>query len=357
MIFRRALNRELTFASLSVAAILFAIVVAILVVRVLGDAASGNIATDAILAFLGFSLVAYLPVLLTVILFAAVLITFTRYFRDNEMVVWLTSGLGLVHWLIPVARFAAPVVLAIAVLSLFLTPWSFRQAAEYRRVMESRDDVSQVAPGVFRESRHADRVYFVEKLGEGEASVGNVFVQSSENDRLGVMVASHGYTERAKNGDKFLVLDDGRRYEGVPGQADYKVTSFSRYALRVEPVEISLANLSPKSLSMRELLSLPHPAHQGEILWRISLPLSALVLALLAVPLAAVTVRAGRSLNIVLAILVYMIYSNLISVAQAWVVEEKARMISALLGVHLLMIATLAFLLYWRSYRRTFRRT
>lgn len=351
MIFRRALNRELTIASASVVTILLAIVVAVLVVRVLGDAASGAITTDAVLAFLGFSLVAYLPVLLVVVLFAAVLITFTRYYRDNEMVVWHATGLGLTSWLGPVARFALPVVLAVAALSLWLTPWSFRQASEYQRIMESRDDVSRVAPGVFRESGHADRVFFVEKIGRGAASVGNVFVQAREEEHTSVMVAATGYTERAENGDKFLVLENGRRYEGQPGRADFRVSEFGSYRVRIQPREASLSHISPKALTVKELLGLPHPVHHGELLWRLSLPVAAMVLALLAVPLSAMTLRAGRSLNIVFAIVVYMIYSNLISVAQAWVVERTVAPIPAFLGVHLFMVGVLVTLVAWRVRR------
>ena len=116
-----------------------------------------------------------------------------------------------------------------------LTPWSQAKSVEYQRLLESRDEVSSVTPGVFRESRSADRVFFVDKLSERDDVVNNVFVQSTQNNRLGVMVAEKGYIETAENGDRFVVLLNGRRYEGAPGTLDYRTVDFDRYALRIEP--------------------------------------------------------------------------------------------------------------------------
>jgi len=349
MIFRKALLRELATAALATFCVLLGIVITMQVVRLLGQAASGAITSAGVVALLGFQLVNYLPVLLSLTLFIAVLMTITRGYRDSEMVVWFSSGVSLTEWIRPVLVFAVPLVFVIGLLSLALSPWAVVKSEELRRQMDSRDDVSAISPGVFRESRQAERVYFVEEVSGTENLVANVFVSSTQHAQQGVMVAARGFQETAENGDRFLVLVNGRRYEGEPGTAEYKVYQFDRYAMRVETLE-SRAPRAPttKSVSTLELLREPVPPNLAELSWRIGLPASALILALLAIPLSFVNPRAGRSMNLVLALLIYMTYSNLLSITQASIAQSRLTLAAGLLGVHVAMLVLLAVLFYRR---------
>jgi len=348
MIFRKSLLRELLTVAAAAFLVLIGISLTTQIVRLLGQAASGYITSESVATLLGFSLVNYLPVLLSLTLFIAVLMTLSRSYRDSEMVVWFSSGVGLTEWIRPVLGFAAPLVVMIAVLSLTLTPWAVSMSEELRRQIEGRDDVAAIAPGMFRESRQADRVYFVEEVPGQQNIVANVFVSSSQLQKQGVMVAARGFTETAENGDRFLVLMNGRRYEGEPGTADYKIYQFERYAMRIESKEAKAARtFTTKSMSTLALLADPQPANLAELSWRIGLPASALLLSVLAIPLSFVNPRAGRSLNLVLALLVYMIYSNLLSIAQAWIAQSRISLATGLWGVHALMLALL-FLMFYR---------
>jgi lipopolysaccharide export system permease protein len=239
-------------------------------------------------------------------------------------------------------------VILIALLSLLLSPWAITKSDEFRGYMDNRDDISQVTPGVFRESKQSERVFFVENVSEEENRVANVFVSSTQHSKTGVMVAKRGFLQTADNGDRFLVLLNGRRYEGVPGSAEYKISEFERYAMRIDAREASASTPSTKSLPTLDLLQDPNPIHRGELAWRIGLPLSALVLALLAIPLSFVNPRAGRSLNLVLAILVYMIYNNVLSIAQAWIAQQRISLPLGLWGVHAAMLLILAMLFFRR---------
>ena len=349
MIFRNALLRELATAAVATFLVLLGIVITMLLVRLLGQAASGAITTTGVVILMGFAIINYLPVLFSLTLFIAVLMTLTRSYRDSEMVVWFSSGVGLGAWIRPVLSFAVPIVLVIATLSLVLSPWAVKNSEELRRRMDSRDDVAAISPGVFRESRRAERVYFVEAVSGNEDLVANVFVSSVQHGKQGVMVAAQGFQETAANGDRFLVLVNGRRYEGEPGEADYKVYEFERYAMRVETVE-SRAPRAPttKSIATIDLLRNPTPPHQAELSWRVGLPMSALILALLAIPLSFVNPRAGRSMNLVLALLIYMAYSNMLSITQASIYQSRLPVAVGLIGVHALMLAVLAALFYRR---------
>jgi lipopolysaccharide export system permease protein len=349
MIFRSALLRELATVAIATFFVLLGIVITMLLVRLLGQAASGAITTTGVAALMGFAILNYLPVLFSLTLFIAVLMTLTRSYRDSEMVVWFSCGLSLTEWVRPVLTFATPVVLIIAALSLALSPWAVTNSEELRRQMDSRDDVSAVSPGVFRESRQAQRVYFVEEISGSANLVANVFVSSVQHGKQGVMVAARGFQETAENGDRFLILLNGRRYEGEPGSADYRIYEFQRYAMRVESID-GRAQRAPttKSVSTLELLRDPTAPHLAELSWRIGLPASALILTLLAIPLSFVNPRAGRSMNLLLALLIYMAYSNLLSITQAYIAQSRISLVLGLLGVHALMLAILLGLFYRR---------
>ena len=348
MIFHRSLIREFSLIALSVVGVLLAIILTRLLILLLGKASSGDVLPEAVLGLIAFGILNYLPVLLGIAVFVAVLLALSRSYRDSEMTVWFTSGLSIAAWVRPVLQFALPVALICALLSLVLSPWSQAQSVEYQRLLESRDEVSSVTPGVFRESRSSDRVFFVDKLSERDDVVNNVFVQSTQNDRMGVMVAKRGFIETAENGDRFVVLLNGRRYEGTPGALDYRTVDFDRYALRIEPREAKRQAPSNKALGTLDLLTEHRPEQVAELHWRLSLPLAVMIMALFAIPLAFVNPRSGRSWNLILAVLVYALYNNLLSIFQAWTAQGRIPGWLGLWPVHLSMVAILAFM-FWRQ--------
>jgi lipopolysaccharide export system permease protein len=348
VIFLRTNLREFTASGVAIFVVLLAITFTSLLIRMLGYAARGRVPADAVFTLIGFGALRYVAVLLSATLFLAILLTLTRAYRDSEMVVWQSSGLSLMRWCVPVLLFSLPIVLAIALLSLYLSPWAMGEMERFRHQLENRDDVSAVAPGVFRESKNADRVFFVEKVSTDLSQVANVFVHSTQNMRQGVMVASRGYVETAENGDRFLVLVHGRRYEGTPGQADYRVTNFERYAVRIEQNEAKTFLPTQRSLTTEALLADPNPINLGELASRIGLPISTVILVLLAIPLSTVNPRTGRSFNLIVAVFVFMIYTNLVSLSQTWISKGKVGWTLGTSAVHLAMFVLLAVLFAWR---------
>jgi lipopolysaccharide export system permease protein len=337
-LFHRSLVGEFAGNGLLVFAVLLGIVVVSQLIRLLSDAVSGRIAVDAVLALLGFSAMNYLPVLLSISLFISILMTVSRSYRDSEMVVWFTSGIGLTRWIKPVLWYAMPVVAVIAALSLVLTPWALLKADQFKNKMESRDDVTAATPGMFRESSQADRVYFIENVDSGSNRISNVFVQSTQNGKIGTMVASRGVQETRENGDRFLVLFNGTRYEGTPGQRDYSIIEFERYAIRIDTAPVKEVRIWVRTMTTPELWRDPQPWNLAELDWRLGLPISAAILSLLAIPLSYINPRAGRSLNLLMALVLYMIYSNMISVTNSWVSQGKLSHGVGLWGIHATML-------------------
>lgn len=313
-------------------------------------AAKGWIPNDAITTMLGFNMIKFLPMILSLSIFLAVLLTLTRWHRDSEMVIWFSSGLGITNWIKPILNFAIPVVIVVTLLSFFVMPWATQKGEDYRVQLKSRDEIASISPGVFKESNGGDRVYFVESFDELGNVVKNIFVQSNQHQKTGVIVASEGNREKVENGDNFLVLEKGRRYEGKPNSAEVSTTEFERYAIRVETKEVAREPDTTQAKSTQALVQKATLADVAELQWRMAIPISALVLVLLAIPLSFVDPRAGRSLNVIFAIVIYVIYNNVLSIFQAWITQGKLNAMIGLWPVHLFFLALTFYMFYRRNH-------
>ncbi len=359
MIFQRAIRREFTQSAAGVFIALFAIMLTTVLIRLLGDAAEGSVAPEAVAALLGFTSMQYTSTLLSLSIFIAILLSLSRSYRDSEMVVWFSGGVSLTAWVRPVLVFIFPLVIAISALTFFVTPWAQTQSAEYRGNLDTRRDTSQVTPGTFMESSSGERVVFVEGMKDDDIHVQNVFVSAMQNQRLSVTMAATGHQEIAPNGDRFIVLENGRRYEIQPDSLEFRIMEYERYAVRVETKEARGIERTPKNTPTMDLIKIDTPKARAELFGRIGIPVSAIILSLLAIPLSFVNPRAGRSANMLLALLTYLLYNNLMTVAEAWVSSGKASFTAALLGIHLSMLCLLPLLFFRRisviSFARFFR--
>lgn len=349
MLYRRALLQELSLTSAGALVILIAIALVTLFIRLLGEAARGELANEAVFGYLGFSLLHFLPVLLSVAVFIGALLTLMRYWRDSEMVIWFNSGMSLGDWVKPVLMFALPMALVLVLLTNAIIPWALNKKSLFKAELLSRDDTSMVLPGVFAESHGGDRVYFVESLNPLTGSLGNVFMQSTDSGKPGVVVATEGAQKKMEDGTRFLVLSKGRRYEGEPGQAEYRIIRFDRYWIRLDPVEVKAREREQniRERSTPDLLKSPESDAKGELAGRFNVPLSLVVVALLAIPLSYVNVRAKRSYGLIVALLLYFIYNNLMSITQSWIAHDKLGLAAGLVAAHLpAVIALAAFYAY-----------
>jgi len=351
MLFKRSLLQELASTAAGAFLILMGIVVAQRAAYYIGVAAKGSLASDAINTLLGFSMIKFQPMLLSLTLFLAVLLTLSRWHRDSEMVIWFSSGLGIASWIRPVLTFAMPIIIVIFGLSLFVTPWATHKGADFADQLKSRDELASISPGVFKESRSSDRVYFVESFDELGNVVKNIFVQTTQHQKLGIIVAAKGHRTTEGNGDNFLVMENGRRYEGKPNTPEFTTTHFERYSIRIEPAEVKQQLPSTQSKDSVELLKNHDPANNAELQWRMAIPISAFVLVLLAIPLSFVDPRSGRSANMMIAILIYIIYNNMLSIMQAWLAQGKLSPLVGLWPVHIFFLLLTVYMFYRRIFQ------
>ncbi len=368
MLFTQSLRKELFASASAVFVTLLTIVLTVSLVRILGQAAAGRADPAAILLLIGLGSLNALPILLSLTVFIAVLLVVGRMYKDSEMSVWFASGVSLTQFLLPVLRFAAPFAVVLLLFSLFIAPWASQQVSELRTRYEQRDDVSRVAPGRFIESSDAQRVFFVETYDEQQRTVTNVFAAAKEmtpqGEKVSVLMASSGRVE-IRDGERYVVLEAGRRYEAIPGAVQYSLMQFDRYALRLESPHFRFQppGADRRMQSAQQLFKDRSPAAQGELLRRLGGVLMLLNLACLAVPLAFVNPRAGRSANLLFALLLYVIYNNFVSFSSTQVSSGKVSLALGLLAVHgaVLLLSWLLVLraqsaarlnpLAWRTWR------
>ena len=346
MIFQRALKRELFSTAAGVFLTLFTITITMMLIRILGQAAKGRVASEDVMALIGFTSLNYKPIILILTGFVSVLLVVTRSYQDSEMVVWFASGLSLTRWLRPVMEFAIPIVVLVTLLGFFVTPWAYRQSAEFRERFEKREDIARISPGKFQESAAAQRVFFVEKMSDDLGKVKNVFINSTKNGEITTVVSQNGTVETNDKGEKFVVLEDGMRYQETPDQSDFRIMEFEKYTAYIAPKgDVTVSDISTRSMTTMELLTDANSKKMGELVWRIGLPFMSVLLMLLAIPLGFVNPRAGRSFNLIIAVLLYMTYSNLSSFIQAYVSQNKLAFGLAWWPLHLI-VALIILLLF-----------
>ena len=261
---------------------------------------------------------------------------------------------GRVHWEDVYKR--QPVAIAVAGLTLVAAPWAYRQIGEYHERFEQRSDLSKVTAGQFAESAGGNRVFFAEDPAKPTDELGNVFARETGPEWLSVLTASSAHSETLPNGDRFLVLGEGHRYDLKPGTPEIRLVHFEKYGLRLEskggddPVASAraAAERSAKARTTPQLMADNTTSSWSQVMWRVSLPLAALNLALLAIPLGAVNPRLGRSGDLLIAGLVGLLYMNLINLSRAWISNGKLSFGVGTVAIHLVVAAFTAFLLMRR---------
>ena len=335
--------REAGLTWLVVTAVLLLILLAARFARYIGQAAAGELPPDVVLQLLGLSALHYLIILVPVALFLALLLALGRLCAESELTAMQAGGLGLRQLCVPVLAVAVPAALVVTLLALEISPWAARQADEVQARGEQSAMFGLVQPGEFRGFDGGRAVFYAR--GADDPFLLDVFVRVlGEDDQEIVIAAQRGELISEGPSSRLLLLHDGYRYHGRPGSAEYQRIRFARHGLRYELPGTGGGD-GRSTLTTAELLRSQRPADSAELHWRLAMPVSVVLLALLAVPLARGAPRQGRSWAILLGILVYLVYSNLLGTGQAWMAAGRLPGWVGLWWVHGLLLALIVGLL------------
>lgn len=350
MLFDSTLRRDLARSFGGTLVVILTIVLTMLLIRSLGEAAGGGVAPQDVVLLLGYVALGQLPLILSLSLFIAVVSTLTRMYRDSEMVIWFASGVTLWRFLRPVTRLTLPVVAVVAALSLLVLPWANQGTAKLRESYQKRSDLSRVAPGQFQTSADGRRVFFVDK-DNADGGVGrNVFILSSQGEVESVTSARAGRIEPGADGERYLVLEDGARTDLDLTKSERLLSRFETYRVIAGERRLgALDNVPPKALDSVTLAQSGQPRLLGELAWRLGLVLAAALLPVLALALSAGNPRRGGSWTLLAALLAFVVYFNLINLGQAWVASSRTGLGAALGGLHGSVLVVALALLWWRD--------
>jgi lipopolysaccharide export system permease protein len=349
MLFDSTLRKELSRSFGGTLVVILTIVLTMMLIRVLGMAAGGQVSPQDVVLLLGYTALGHLPTMLSLSLFVAVVSTLTRLYRDSEMAVWFSSGLSLQRFVLPVLRFAAPVLVAVAALMLVVWPWANRNAVELRARYEQRSDLSRVAPGQFQASRDGQRVFFLDKQ-DGDSAIGHhIFILDQREGRESVTTAQAGQIDTGAEDGRRLVLRHGARTDLDLAGGTRTIARFDHYEVRIgEKAMAQLQDHPPKAVDTLALVSAPTPRALGELVWRVGMVLGAFNLLLWGIGLASGGPRGGNNWVLLVALLGFVVYFNLINLSQAWVGNGKLGPASALLVLHGGLLLGALGLLRWR---------
>lgn len=330
--------------------VILTIELTMLLIRTVGQAASGAVAPQDVVLLLGYVALGQLPIMLTLSLFIAIVVSLGRMYRDSEMAIWFASGVGLSRFVRPVLRMAWPVLVVVALLLLFAWPWGNRNSQDLRDRYQQRSDLSRVTPGVFQTSADGHRVFFVERESADGVNARNVFILSRQDKSESVTSARAGRLETAGD-NRFLVLERGQRNDTHLGNGERTLSSFEGYRVLASERAVRAAESQPpKAVRTIDLIREPNPRHQGELTWRFGLLLGAANLLLLGIGLSAANPRRASNWNLLFALLSFVVYYNFVNLSQAWVASGKVSMGAALVGVHGVAFVVALALLWWRDH-------
>jgi lipopolysaccharide export system permease protein len=343
---QRYVLREVIQTWLAVTGVLVAILVSNQLSRVLGRAAGDEYGRHVVLDLIALGAIMNLSVIVPVGLLLSIVLALGRLYHDSEMAALQGCGFAPARLLAPLFCFAVVIALGLGWLAFVQVPRADQQAQLLRQSAVKEAQFGQLDAGRFRSfiSGGGDGVFYAERV-DREGLLHNVFVRRESEGRIEVALAATATYSRAEpNGTHFVTLFDGRRYEGVPGRSDFRVIEFREHGIPIiEPAETVGGTQDPDTKPTRELIGSNAPSDIAQLQYRVSSPIMALILTLVAVPLSRLRPRQGRYARVGFAIVVYFVYSNLLSAAKVWV--EKGELPPAI-GVWWVHVAILALGMY-----------
>lgn len=353
MILFRYLTREVLTSLSLITSLLFLILMSNEFVHYLNQVAGGKFAASILWELIVLESPRFLAILLPFSLFLAILFTYGRLYADYEMTVLNACGFSLGQ----LTRLSLPFIFLLTFMIAGLNLWLNPFLLSYRNKLLSQSgtaiELQTVQPGSFQQTNGGHRIVYVESISADHKSVKNIFLAQTNPQGLPseitpwtILSANSGYQVISSvNKEPFFVAVDGKRYQGIPGQTEYYITQFLKYGIRID-LDTATANKQQDALSNITLWNASRankPSYFAELQWRLSAPISILLLALLAIPLSRVNPRQGKYLHILPAIVIYIIYLNLLLVGRNWMEKGDISYRWGLWWIHGILILIIIF--------------
>lgn len=347
-IISRYLFSQFAKSSMAVLFVLMVMMLGNTLIKLLEDAADGELASQYIWPLLGLSLVNYLVVFLGVSVYLGIIMAFGRMYKDSEMAAMVSCGVRPWDFIKPILMVTVPVVLTSGFLTLFVVP----NLIAYQSGLNARADQIDVS-SVFKDgefNKVADSVLFTEQKNDDEVlsdkSLNNVFMYRRLKDGSEVIQLANQGEVLPVDEQYELRLYNGAVYESLPDQS-HLIIEYKNASAKLPTGANQSAKTSLEGTPTSKLLGSDNPKYIAELQWRLSLPLAGLLLFILAFPLSHTAPRKGAFSKLAYGVLVYVVYSNLLSYAKTLVESGKVSPMVGMWWAHIpVIIFTLALFAY-----------
>ena len=352
MILRRYIHREIVEKLGWIIGLLLLIITSSRFVRYLADAAAGVLPTDLVFQALLMKMLTTLPKLMPMAVFLAVMLGLSRLARDKELTAVSVSGGAHRVELISVLQFSFMFSLIVFATSFFIAPWAAQNTEQLQARAEVEADTAGITAGKFTEMSKGEQIIYIEQSSSDRSRMENVFLQARQGRQTSVLNSSSaGYETIESSGGKFILFQDGRRYTGDSDSLDYRITRYKTYAVQIEQGEEESEFVKLESLPASTLLGSDSPKHKAELQWRLSFVISSLLLPVLAVGLSRYSLSEQKYMCAFVAVLIYIIYSNMLSVAKTLLKRDEIPAFIGLWWVHLALLALIVLVFQFPGLR------
>ena len=345
-IISKYLLKEALFSFFAVLTVLLLILLGGVFVKLLGKVAEGSIEASLLFPLLFWGSLNSITTLLAVSLFLGLLLTLGGLYKDSEIYALRASGVGDGQLLRPFVLLGISVAVILALLAFWLGPQAERSINYLRNEAAAKLDLGGITPGRFMTLPGQKAVVFAESLDSKTHKLSNIYVfYETENELRVISARSADQVVDVEEGDRYLELEDGQMFMGLPGDDQFTRVSYKKNGVLLADAESTEAEAQTEMLSLTQLWQSDDPVHKAELHWRLSFPVSALVLTLLALPMSYATPRQGRFGKLALAILIYIVYANVLGLGKTWLENGDVPVWLGLWWIHFAFFAVAIYLL------------
>lgn len=355
MILEQYLQREILEKLIWIIVLLVLILTSHRFVDYLEDAAAGRLPGELLLSVLTTKMLAVIPRLLPVAMLLSVILALTRLSGDREIIIMRVAGLGIGFKILSICKISLVYAAVVAVMAFGVSPWAEHEVQLLRQRAQRESDITGITPGRFKEFSDGDRVVYVNEMTADAQAMRGVFLQVRDSDRVGLLTSdSASFTIEQRSGSRYIVFANGHRYLLPREREGYQITSYNKYGQLIDAGDIGASSRRLEGAPTLELLRAAGPEHSAELQWRLAYVIASFLLPLFGIIITRFSFGANRYLALLVAVLIYFIYSNLLSISRTLVIQEALPPWLGLSGAHL-GLAVLMLIMY-RQQQKAFPR-
>lgn len=334
---KQYLRKQCLVSSGTVLLVLFTLMVGTLFASTLRLVARGVLPAELLFIELALRSVDVFSILLPVSFFLGVMMSLGQLYRNQELIIYHAAGISLKNVMKALAPLAFLLAVLMMLVSLLVAPYAAKTSSELIDKANKKASLMGLVEGKFQSFYGNDSVIYVERIDVGSNRVENVFANINYPDRIDTLTAEYGY-QLEENGNRYMALFNGYRNEGKPGTKEYRLTRFERNDIRLPEIDSRVDSIDEKAKDTISLIYSGNLEDKALLHWRLTPAISIIVLFVLAVSLSRISNRDGKSINVVIGLLAYAAFVNLLTIAQTLLVQGKVPLTFGLWWVYLLFI-------------------